>query len=70
MDPVIIFPKTCTLCGREDQKFSRINSGEYAETMNFLQSLYGNDRATTTTNIIEEKNEMIQSKRQNFKIIE
>jgi hypothetical protein len=38
--------------------------------MNFLQSLYGSDRAITATNIIEEKNEMIQSKRQNFKIIE
>jgi hypothetical protein len=36
MDPVIIFPKTCTLCGREDQKFSRINSGEYAENDEFF----------------------------------
>lgn len=71
MDPVIIFPKICTLCGREDQKFSRINSGEYAENDEFFCSLCMAAIEQLQQQIsLKKKNEMIQSKRQNFKIIE
>lgn len=69
MDPVIIFPKTCTLCGREDQKFSRINSGEYAENDEFFCSLCMAAIEQLQASL-KKKSEMIQSKRQNFKIME